>query len=70
MITPIPCDDDHCNLPVARILNGVLIIESRHHGKVHRGTISLHWLQNLLTSRDTSATLRLDGVSQTLAPPG
>jgi hypothetical protein len=52
--TPISCDNEHCRLPSARVVNGALVIESRHHGEVHRCTISLHWLQSLLTTRDNS----------------
>jgi len=62
MTTPILCDDQHCSLPVARVVNDVLVIESRHHGKVHRNTISLQRLLNLLTLPQSSAILRNDGV--------
>jgi hypothetical protein len=51
-MTPILCDNDNCKLPSARIVNGALVIESRHHGEVHRCTISLHLLQSLLTVSD------------------
>ena len=60
MITPILCDDQHCNLPSARIVNGTLIIESKHRGQLHRCTISLHRLQILLTQDEHCV---LDSVS-------
>jgi hypothetical protein len=31
------CDD--CGLPWARVRNGVLMVESRHHGEKHTGVI-------------------------------
>jgi len=68
MTTPIPCDDDNCNLPVGHVVDDVLIIESRHHGKRHRRTISLHYLRKLLTECDKLDILRTDGVKQQ-APP-
>ena len=30
-----------CELPYARLQNGVLIIESRHHGQIHVNTIPI-----------------------------
>ena len=69
MSTPIPCDDPECKLPVARVLNGALVIESRHHGKVHRGTISLHALENLLTTCNNSVILHTGDVKQVRTPP-
>lgn len=71
-MTPIPCDNDNCNLPSARVQNGVLIIESRHHGEIHRCTISLHLLQNLLTLNDktvlSSAATTVSASARTLPP--
>lgn len=36
-----------CNLPWAKIRNGVLIVESRHHGAVHQNVIALDVLARL-----------------------
>jgi hypothetical protein len=30
-----------CELPFARVQNGVLIVESRHHGQIHVNTIPI-----------------------------
>jgi hypothetical protein len=62
-MTSIPCDNQHCHLPSARVINGVLIIESRHHGEVHRCTISLQLLQNLLTI-DTHSVIECAATTQ------
>ena len=71
-MTPIPCDNDNCKLPSARVQNGALIIESRHHGEIHRCTISLHLLQNLLTVSDKtvlSSALTVTSASERVSPP-
>jgi len=56
----------------AAVVNGVLVIESRHHGEVHRCTISLHLLQNLLTVSDktvlSSAATTVSATERTLPP--
>jgi hypothetical protein len=36
-----------CNLPWAKIRNGVLIVESRHHGAVHVNVIALEVLSRM-----------------------
>lgn len=36
-----------CRLPWAKIRNGVLIVESRHHGAVHVNVIALSELEKL-----------------------
>ena len=36
-----------CNLPWARIRNGVLIVESRHHGAVHMNVIAVSELEKV-----------------------
>jgi len=66
MTTPIPCDDEHCTLPSAYVRNGVLVIESKHHGERHRCTVSLHYLHKLLTE---SGTTVLDSASTTVSTP-
>lgn len=38
-----------CNLPWAKIRNGVLIVESRHHGAVHVNVIAVNELERLAT---------------------
>ncbi len=43
-----------CKLPFARIQNGVLIIESRHHGEKHTNVISLADLIQLIYGVDAS----------------
>lgn len=37
-----------CGLPFARIQNGVLVVESRHHGQVHVNVLSLANILELL----------------------
>ena len=39
---------EQCGLPFARIQNGVLVVESRHHGQVHLNVISLAAIRELL----------------------
>jgi hypothetical protein len=41
-----------CRLPFAKLRNGVLIVESRHHGAVHVNVIAVHELARL--ARDTA----------------
>ena len=36
-----------CNLPWAKIRNGVLIVESRHHGAVHVNVIAVDALAQM-----------------------
>jgi hypothetical protein len=69
MTTPIPCDTPNCSLPSARIINGALVIESRHRGEVHRCTLSLHYLLKLLTGRDESVLPSALTTPQKTAPP-
>lgn len=38
-----------CNLPWAKIRNGVLIVESRHHGAVHVNVVAVSELEKLAT---------------------
>jgi hypothetical protein len=38
-----------CKLPWAKIRNGVLIVESRHHGAVHVNVIAVSELEKLAT---------------------
>lgn len=40
------CDD--CETPTARIINGALVIESRHHSGKHKTVLSLEWLRSKL----------------------
>ena len=35
------CTKHPCDLPWAKIVNGCLVVESRHHGKVHTNQIAL-----------------------------
>lgn len=44
----IPCTNPHCHRPVATIVNGSLVIISRHGGEKHQGIISLETLLQLL----------------------
>lgn len=39
-----------CKLPFARIQNGVLIIESRHHGEKHTNVIALAELLRMISA--------------------
>lgn len=41
VIPGIPLRCSACGLPFARIQNGVLIIESKHHGQTHVNAVSL-----------------------------
>jgi hypothetical protein len=43
------CECSCCRLPLARIQNGVLIIESRHHGERHTNVIALAELVQLIS---------------------
>jgi len=45
-IAPLPCS--RCGLPTGRIENGVLIIESRHHGQTHRNVYALDLLRRMI----------------------
>jgi hypothetical protein len=45
-----------CRLPFARIENGCLIIESRHHGSRHTNTISLDVLEEKVRRSHFEAT--------------
>lgn len=49
-VKQLPCSI--CRLPFARIENGVLIIESRHHGDKHTNVISLKTLLELISASD------------------
>lgn len=42
----IACPD--CSRPAARVVNGVLLIQSRHGGKTHTTPITLEKLEELL----------------------
>ena len=48
------CDEKGCQLPVAYLKDGMLIIESRHHGEKHVSTIRV----DLLLDKDK--TMRLE----------
>jgi hypothetical protein len=66
----VSCTDPHCSLPVAKIINGALVIESRHYGKKHQGVISLEWLRDQLekdslTNRELNM---LDSAATALSP--
>lgn len=45
----IRCDE--CNLPYARVQDGVLVIESRHYGVKHTNVIRLEDMIELLQER-------------------
>lgn len=45
---PVPCGCAGCELPFAYIQNGVLVIESRHHGEQHVNVLRLEELIRLL----------------------
>lgn len=51
MKAPVPASDIvlrcQCGLPWGRLSNGVLIIESRHHGQTHTNVIAVAELQRL-----------------------
>jgi hypothetical protein len=53
----VSCTDPHCSLPVAKIINGALVIESRHYGKKHQGVISLEWLRDQLEQATETKSL-------------
>lgn len=42
----LPCS--RCGLPTGRIENGVLIIESRHHGRTHRNVYALDQIRRMI----------------------
>ncbi len=44
----IGCNHPRCSLPVAKIINGSLVITTRHNGEKHQGVISLERLLQLL----------------------
>lgn len=48
----LPCDK--CRLPYARVQNGCLVIESRHHGEIHTNAIPLAQVRALLEAALTS----------------
>jgi hypothetical protein len=60
-----------CRLPFARIHNGVLIIQSRHHGQPHVNVISLSDLVRLLEASQVAlsavARASLDSDAQSVA---
>ena len=37
-----------CNAPYGRLQNGVLIVDSRHHGEVHRNVVAVSELARLV----------------------
>lgn len=45
-----------CGLPYARIVNGVLIVTSRHHGETHQNVIALADLLRQAMSQQTTKT--------------
>lgn len=45
---PVPCGCAGCELPFAYIQNGVLVIESRHHGEQHVNVLALAQVIELL----------------------
>lgn len=52
---PIYCTDRNCHLPVARIINGALVIVTRHNGEKHEGVLSLDVLKQLLEQNSLTA---------------
>jgi hypothetical protein len=51
---------EQCGLPFGRIQNGVLVVESRHHGQVHMNVISLATIQKLLQEVSPDETDRIN----------
>jgi hypothetical protein len=43
-----------CGLPFARVQNGALVIESRHHGDKHYNVIALDMLRDLLQQAEAA----------------
>jgi hypothetical protein len=41
-----------CGLPYARVVNGVLVVESRHHGEKHTSVIAIAELDKLAEDAD------------------
>lgn len=63
---PLKCHRDGCWLTWATIVNGVLMVESRHDGHRHHNAISLDvLLQLMLASRYTSEA-RLKQIVETM----
>ncbi len=48
-----------CGLPFARIVNGALIIESRHHGEKHENSVSIEEITLERESVGTAETAKL-----------
>ncbi len=46
-----------CGLPWAKIVNGVLVVESRHHGEKHTSVIAITELEKLMIDVTTAQDL-------------
>lgn len=64
-MTDIVCDTPGCSLPAARVVNGVLVLVSRHHGEHHVTTVPLAWfhptrkqVMDRLTAAGVPVTMR------------
>jgi len=49
--TVLTCGKEGCHFPFARIQNGVLVIESRHHGESHVNVITMEEVAAVLARR-------------------
>jgi len=45
----IPLMCSCCNLPFAYLRNGVLVVQSRHHGQSHQNVVAVSELSRILT---------------------
>lgn len=52
------CSCSECHLPFAHLQNGVLVIQSRHHGVNHKNRISLDELRMLHEGQMSESRLR------------
>lgn len=64
-----------CDLPFARLQNGSIVIESRHHGEKHVNSISV-WdlvllvLKSVASIEKSTPDVRKDGIQQSCSQTG
>lgn len=52
-VEKVPCRE--CENPAAYVRDGMLVIESKHHGKKHRNVFTLEFLAKLLKEDDSKS---------------